>query len=83
MNLHDLHKELSKFDWHYHMSDDNRVYMAGLKKWDDLKDMGHDIDGGPEMIVAFQHWADGKAEKPIRPEHPAVTEFVKRFDASF
>ena len=45
MRLEDLDKALAGHDWYFNMSDDGRVYNAGVASWDRLSAEMNDLRG--------------------------------------
>ena len=67
MNLPELYEELRRFDWSYERSDDARVYMAGVKRWEELKNLAYSSQGGVELIANFYNWAYKNGQLPELP----------------
>jgi hypothetical protein len=64
MNLQELYQELKSFDWGYERSDDTRVYMAGVKRWEELKNLACSVQGGVELVADFYKWAYNNGQLP-------------------
>ena len=74
MTIAELYKELERHDWHYDMSDDHRVYCAGLDNWARIERESMNVEGGPELLRGFtkhifsgEPWGSPKAPKPEMP----------------
>lgn len=73
MNLADFYDQLKRHDWFYAMSDDNRVYKAGVADYERLRTLSKTIEGGVELMSAFQaHYSAAVTggEQPPLPERP-------------
>lgn len=74
MTLAELYRELERHDWHFAMSDDNRVYCAGRENGERLERAAMAIEGGPELrkahighVFSGEPYGTAKAPKPEKP----------------
>ncbi len=73
-SLAELYDQLESHDWHYSMSDDQRVYLAGQRNHEQLRADATAIPGGTDLLAAFSRhvfsgdpWGTIEAPKPPRP----------------
>ncbi len=63
---------LNAFDWHYNMSDDHRVWTAGVKREAEVVDMAKQSPEHQNLFADFQDYIysveSGGKPKALRPE---------------
>lgn len=76
MTLSELYRELERHDWHYQMSDDRRVYSAGLENWRRLLHEAKKIEGGEKLLGQYsKHIFSGEAfgtPQELKPLFPPI-----------